>query len=162
MARRLRLLDLFWSEELLAEARTALEQKKQLPPDSARRWVDYLPRNFPGGRIDLNESAPSDLARLTSDPADIHVCALAVAAEADYLFTHDRGYLHDGLSTYGVQVIAPDEFLAPAFDSDPQGMLAVMERVAFSWSGGRTVEELLDTIERAGAPNFADKARGHI
>jgi len=81
-----------------------------------------------------------------------------VAAEADYLFTHDRGYLHDGLSMYGVQVISPDEFLAPAFDSDPQGMLAVMERVASSWAGGRPAEELLDTIERAGAPNFTQRA----
>ncbi len=55
-ARRLRLLDLFWPEELLAEARTSLEQKKPLPPESARRWVDYLPRNFPDGWIDLDES----------------------------------------------------------------------------------------------------------
>lgn len=36
-ARRLRLFDLFWSEELLAEARTSLEQKKRLPPEAARR-----------------------------------------------------------------------------------------------------------------------------
>ncbi|HEX4837962.1 MAG TPA: hypothetical protein VFV03_05505 [Solirubrobacteraceae bacterium] len=46
-ARDLRVLDMFWSEELLAEARRSLEEKKRLPPASAQRWVDYLPRNFP-------------------------------------------------------------------------------------------------------------------
>jgi predicted nucleic acid-binding protein len=121
-ARRLRLLDLFWSEELLVEARTSLEQKKRLPPEAARRWVGYLPRNFPNGGIDLDESpAVPDLASLSTDPADAHVCALAVAANADYLFTHDRGYLSDGLAHYRVRVIAPDEFLAPTFDADPEG-----------------------------------------
>jgi predicted nucleic acid-binding protein len=48
------------------------------------------------------------------------VCALAVAANADCLFTHDRGYLSDGLARYRVRVITPDEFLAPAFDPDPE------------------------------------------
>jgi predicted nucleic acid-binding protein len=162
-ARRLRLLDLFWSEELLAEARTSLEQKKRLPPEAARRWVDYLPRNFPNGGIDLGESsAVPDLVSLSTDPADAHVCALAIAANADYLFTHDRGYLSDGLARYRVRVIAPDEFLVSAFDADPRGMLAVMELQAASWAGGRPIADLLDTIERAGASLLADRARAHI
>jgi hypothetical protein len=42
IAAELRLLDLFWSEQLLAEAQRSLVEKKQLPADSARRWVDYL------------------------------------------------------------------------------------------------------------------------
>lgn len=63
-----------------------------------------LSRNFPSGRIDLGQASGIDLAGLTSDPADAHVCALAVAAEANYLFTHDRGYLRDGLKRYEVQV----------------------------------------------------------
>ena len=77
---------------------------------------------------------------------------MAIAANADYLFTHDRGYLRDGLARYNVRVIAPDEFLAPAFEADPQGLLAVMELQAASWAGGRPLRDLLDTIERAGAP----------
>jgi predicted nucleic acid-binding protein len=162
-ARRLRLLDLFWSEELLVEARASLEQKKRLPPESAQRWVDYLARNFPDGGINLDESpAVPDLASLSTDSADAHVCALAIAANADYLFTHDRGYLRDGLQRYRVQVITPDEFLSPAFDADPGGMLAVMELQAASWTGGRPITDLLDTIERAGAPLLADRARAHI
>jgi predicted nucleic acid-binding protein len=161
-AAELRLLDIFWSEQLLEEAQTTLIAKKQLPPDSAGRWVDHLRRNFPTGRIELGEPAVFDLGSLTSDPADAHVCALALAAQADYLFTHDRGYLRDALSGHGVQVVTPDEFLAPAFDADTQGMLGVLKWQANLWAGGRTIEELLDTIERAGAPAFAAKARGYL
>jgi hypothetical protein len=38
LAAELRLLDLFWSEQLLAEAQSSLVEKKQLPAESAQRW----------------------------------------------------------------------------------------------------------------------------
>jgi predicted nucleic acid-binding protein len=161
-ARDLRVLDLFWSEELLTETRKSLEAKKQLSPASAQRWVDYLPQNFPTGRIDLDETVAPDPETLTSDPSDIHVCALAVAAHADYLFTHDRGYLRDALERHGVHVTTPDEFLAPLMNTDAQGMLAVLARQANAWAGGRPIKELLDAVDRAGAPALAAKARAHI
>lgn len=161
-AAQLRLLDLVWSAELLAEAQRSLVEKKGLPPDAARRWVDYLRWSFPAGRVDIEGTPVPDLGSLTSDPADLHVCALAVAARADYLFTHDRGYLRDGLSRYGVQVIAPDAFLADAFDSNTPRMLRRLELQASTWEGGRPIGQLLDAIERAGAPVFAEKAREYL
>jgi predicted nucleic acid-binding protein len=116
IASELRLLDLFWSEELLAEARRSLVAKKGLAVEVAQRWVDYLPQSFPTGNTSLDKvPAAVDLASLTTDPADHHVCALAVASGADYLFTHDRGYLREGLRRFDVNVVAPDEFLVPAF-----------------------------------------------
>jgi len=51
LAARLRLLDLFWSEELLAEAKRSLIHRKGLSDVTAQRWVDYLRQNFP--RVDL-------------------------------------------------------------------------------------------------------------
>lgn len=159
LAAELELLDLVWSEQLLVEAQTALIEKKGLPRDAAQRWVDYMRRNFPAGGINPEHASVPDPGTLTSDPADIHMCALALAAKVDYLFTHDRGYLRNALSNHGVQVLTPDEFLAPAFDSDPQGLLDVLKLQASAWMGGRPVGELLDAIERAGAPAFADKAR---
>jgi len=57
VARRLRLLDLFWSEELLAEARTTLEQKKQLSPDSAAV-----------GRLSTAETSQAGVLTTTSLP----------------------------------------------------------------------------------------------
>jgi predicted nucleic acid-binding protein len=47
-------------------------------------------------------SAEVDLAALTSDPDDHHVCALTIAGHAELLLSHDRGYLRDGLAAHGV------------------------------------------------------------
>jgi predicted nucleic acid-binding protein len=161
LAAELRLLDLFWSEQLLDEAKKALEEKKQLPSEPARRWVDYLRLSFPAGGMSVDPNA-SDIVDLTRDPGDAHVCALAVAVHADYLFTHDRGYLRDGLGRHGVQVLAPDEFLSDLLDSDARGTLEILELQASTWAGGRTIDELLDALERAGAATFARKARDLI
>ncbi len=87
------------------------------------------------------------------------MCALVVAAHADYLFTNDSGYLLDGLGRHGVQVLAPDEFLVNVLDSDTRGVLEVLELAASAWAGGKPVGELLDALERAGAATFARKAR---
>jgi hypothetical protein len=95
VSRRLELLDLVWSDELLAEARGSLVAKKGLSEDAAARWVGYLPQNFPNGKTNLTGAAAGglDLSAFTDDPDDHHVCRLAIASDAAYLFTHDRGYL---------------------------------------------------------------------
>lgn len=49
VAKRLELLDLVWSEELLAEARRSLVERKGLSEDAAAGWAGYLPQNFPDG-----------------------------------------------------------------------------------------------------------------
>lgn len=162
VAVQLRLLDLFWSEQLLTETQRSLIEKKGLPAESAGRWVEYLRRSFPAGRVAIERAELPDLTSLTRDPGDNHICALALAAKADYLFTHDRGYLRDALSRYGVRVTAPDDFLAAAFDADPRGLLGRLELQASTWAGGRPIERLIDTIERAGAPVFAGKVRAHL
>ncbi|HET8863342.1 MAG TPA: hypothetical protein VFM94_08845, partial [Solirubrobacterales bacterium] len=87
VAQRLGLLDLVWSEELLAEARRSLIEKKGLSEDAAARWVGYLSQNFPDGKTDLTGAAASvDLSVLTDDPDDHHVCRLAITSGAAYLF----------------------------------------------------------------------------
>lgn len=160
VAGRLRLIDLVWSKELLTEAKQALIQRKGLAEDVAQRWVDHLSQTFPAGETDISETLRSvDLDTLTSDPDDHHVCALAIASGADYLFTHDRGYLVERLAGYGVEVTDPDTFLASALDEQPQTMLDLLEIQASLWAGGRPIVELLAALERAGATTFAEKAR---
>lgn len=162
LAAQLRLLDLFWSEQLLTETQRSLIENKHLPVDAARRWVEYLRRSFPEGGIDIEQADLPDLSSLTRDPDDQHICALALAAKADYLLTHDRGYLREGLGCYGVRVAAPDEFLTAAFDADPRGVLGRLELQASTWAGGRPIEELIDAIDRAGAPAFAARLRARL
>lgn len=114
---------------------------------------------LPDGETDLSGAATSvDLSALTDDPGDHHVCRLAIASGAAYLFTHDRGYLRSALQGRGVEVTAPDSFLTAAFDEASEGFLDLLERQAADWAGGRPINELLTAIERAGAEGFAGKA----
>ncbi len=154
----LRLLDLTWSDELLAEAKRSLMRGKGLSEEVARRWVGYLPQSFPAGRTDIAEALRSgELASLTVDPDDRHVCALAIASEADYLFTRDRSYLREALRARGIEVAEPDGFLTSALEEQPRAMRDLLELQASAWAGGRLLEELLDAIDRAGAARFADR-----
>jgi predicted nucleic acid-binding protein len=154
------LLDLVWSRELLAEAKQALMQRKGLDDDAAQRWVDYLSEHFPGGETDITHTLRStELDALSRDPGDRHVCALAIASDAAYLFTHDRGYLADGLASRGVEVTDPDSFLTPVLEDQPQALLELLEMQASTWAGGRPIADLLDALERAGAITLAERAR---
>jgi predicted nucleic acid-binding protein len=158
-----RRFDLLWSDDLLAEAKGKLIEEKALSSAVAERWVGLLAENFPVGRVEIADAlAGLDFAALTVDPGDHHVCALAVAGNADYLITRDQGYLPDGLRRHGVEVVAPDDLLCCALDDQPQAVLDILEFQAGEWGGGRPVSALLEAFERASAPNFAAHARAEL
>jgi predicted nucleic acid-binding protein len=155
-----RLFTLIWSDELLAEARSALLRGKAISEQAADRWVGYLSGSFPDERIDIEQAkALPAVSAATSDPGDQHVCALAIAGRADTLITSDRGYLLGVLQDHGIAVARPDEVLAAAFDEQPQAVLRVLDAQAAAWAGGKPVEDLLDAIARAGASSFAASVR---
>jgi len=89
----------------------------------------------------------------------IHVCALAVASNADYLFTADRSYLRDKLANIGVTTMHPDGFLVQLLDHEPSAVLDTLEAQASAWAGSRSITELIDALERASATQFAACAR---
>lgn len=151
----LRLFDLLWSEELLAEARRSLVEKKRLSEEVAARWVAYLSQGFPAGRVDISTVPPDlDLRSLTRDPEDAHVCALAIAGNAEYLFTFDRAYLKDPLRLHGVEVPDLDEFLVRKCEEQPEAFRQMVEEQADNWGGGRPVGDLLAALKRANVPEF--------
>lgn len=160
VASRLELLQLAWSNELLAEAKRTLMQRKGLTEDAAQRWVEYLTANFPDGETDITQALGStEIRSLSEDHDDLHVCALAIASDSKYLFTHDHGYLRDRLARHGIEVTDPDSFLTSTLEDQPEAMLELLELQARTWAGGRPVTELLDALERAGTGAFANTAR---
>lgn len=88
--------------------------------------------------------------------------AAKVAGDADYLITRDQGYLPGGLRGHGVEVVAPDDLLCRALGDQPQAVLDVLELQAGEWGGGRPVATLLEAFERAGAAEFAGRARTEL
>lgn len=155
-----RLFDLVWSEVLLDEAKSSLMKRKGLSADAAQAWVGHMRREFPSGDVDLTGVPEGfDLASMTRDSGDVHVCALAIAGSADLLFTFDRGYLKEPLREHGVEVPDIDRFLIAQCKEQPQAMARIVEAQADVWSGGRPLEELLAAFERANVPGFASALR---
>ena len=64
----LRLFDLLWSEELLAEVRRSLVEKKGLSEEVAARWVGYLSQGCPVGRVDISTVPRTTAATVPSLP----------------------------------------------------------------------------------------------
>lgn len=155
-----RLFDLIWSEELLNEAKSSLIERKGLSADVAQAWVGHMRREFPSGGVDIADvPGDLDLATMTRDPDDVHICALAIAGSADLLFTFDRGYLKEPLRDHGVEVPDVDGFLIGQCEEQPQVMTRVVEAQAEVWSGGRPLEELLAAFKRANVPGFVAALR---
>lgn len=160
LASELRLLTLIWSDELVAEAERVLVERKPLEPAAARRWVGYLREAFPDGCIDLAcRMSALDLSRMTSDPADEHIAKLAIVGNADLLIAGDRSYDGAALQEHGIELQTPDTFLRAAFDAEPEPVLDVLHEQVGVWGGGRPIGQLIDAIERAGAPTFAAHVR---
>jgi hypothetical protein len=59
-------------------------------------------------------------------------------------------------------VVRPEQFLLTAFEEQPQAILAVLELQAETWAGGRSIGELLDALERAGAGQFVSVVRARL
>jgi len=97
-----------------------------------------------------------DVATLTRDPKDVHVCALAIAGNAELLFTFDRGYLKEPLREHGVEVPGLDGFLVDQCKQQPEVFVRIVERQANAWDGGHPVAELLAAFSRANVPRFAE------
>lgn len=153
-------LDLIWSDESVAEARASLINYKGLKPEAADAWVGHLKREFPDGRVDISAVPEEiDLSALTKDDGDQHICALAIAGDASYVFTHDRGYLQEPLAALGIAVMRPDLYLTDLLDESDQALMVIVRQQAAQWGGGRPVSELLDALERAQVPTFAAKMR---
>lgn len=100
-----------------------------------------------------------DLASLTADPDDKHVCALAIVGGADLLITADTGYDVAALAERGIALVRPDACLVRFHHEVPRAVGEALVRQAAAWGGGRTLTELLDALDRAGAPTFAARVR---
>jgi predicted nucleic acid-binding protein len=156
------LFEIAWSDELLAETKQALIERKPVSEPIAERWVSYLRAAFPEGRVDIAATGRDvNLTELTDDPDDEHVCALAIAAAPSILITFDHGFHAEALAHHQVTVTHPDDYLAPLCDEQLDPLLAIIEHQAAAWHS-RPVPQLIDALERAGAPRLANRLRAQV
>jgi predicted nucleic acid-binding protein len=159
LASELRFINLIWSDELLAEAARVLTERKPMDAAVAARWVNYMRVAFPNGKIEITDMDPNvRLDAMTVDIDDQHVCALAIAGEADLLITSDKGYNAAALAKHGIQLVTPDAYLKAPLRTTPTTFLRSLLRRLKHGPAGAPWKNY-DAIERAQANEFVSTVR---
>ncbi|WP_224815241.1 RSP_2648 family PIN domain-containing protein [Hasllibacter sp. MH4015] len=106
-----------WSERLLEEwVRAAARNGGAADAQIARAEAAAVGARFPSARIAPGAEAPLWLP----DPADIHVLATAIAAQAEVIVTMNlRDFPAGEVSAHSIRAVHPDAFLMEAWLADP-------------------------------------------
>ena len=148
---------IYWSAEILDEARRNLVGTQRITPEQAVRRFAAMEEAFPEAMVNGHESL---IAAMTNDPKDRHVAAAALKAGAQVIVTanlRDFATLPDG-----VEAQSPDDFLGNLFDLDPEGVVALLrDQAAALKRPPYTFEQLLAALGKT-APEFAATVAAHV
>ncbi|WP_276982074.1 PIN domain-containing protein [Ferrimicrobium acidiphilum] len=104
------LIDLYWSNEILREARQALTAHLKLDSKKVERMLEAFAAAFPDGIVIDHE--PLIYILKLPDPKDRHVLAAAVSAKCDLLVTYNtKDFPPSEASKHDLEVVDVDEAL---------------------------------------------------
>jgi predicted nucleic acid-binding protein len=145
-----------WSDDIVEELhRNLIEVVDSAAVD---RLLEQMTTAFPDAEVTGYRAL---IDRLTCDPKDRHVLAAAVRANAGAIVTFNLTDFPDhSVAEYEVDVIDPDTFLLDLLDLAPGAVIDELSAQAVAnRRAPRTLPQLLDALERAGAAGFADEVR---
>ncbi|WP_202878800.1 PIN domain-containing protein [Ornithinimicrobium ciconiae] len=147
-----------WTEDIMAELLYHL--RKNHPGWNGGRIVavrDQICGTFEAGRV-RDYAGTNESVR---DPGDAHVAAAAIACGADMLLTFD---VDDFVSSDELpyEVWTPDDFFVLVNESSPSLIASCVEKQIQYWSRKREDVDLVEMLQRAHCPKFADVILGHL
>ena len=145
-----------WSADIVDELRRNLAEV--VDPTAVDHLLDQMAAAFPDAEVTGYQSL---LDGLTCDPKDRHVLAAAVRADAAAIVTFNTNDFPDhSVEPFELDVIHPDTFLLDQLDLGPVAVIQeLVQQAAANRRAPKTVPQLLDALERAGVPAFADEVR---
>lgn len=151
----------YWTEDVLAE--TIYHLRRSHPDwDGAKTTSirDLIARTFEGGRVDdfkIDDSFPG------SDTNDRHVHAAAVACQANFLLTCDKGFFvaDQDADAMPYEVYQPDDFFVVVDDNVPHLVRQVTREQTVYWVKRTGRADLASKLIDAGCPEFAERVRSH-
>lgn len=149
-----------WTEKILDEVFTNLSTNRpDLDPRKLTRTRRAMCRAIEDCIVTDYETLIDSIA--LPDPDDRHVVAAAVAAGAQVIVTENlRDFPCSELQKYGIEAQTADDFLCDAIDLSPTRVhQAVTYAAAALKNPPRTVDDILDSLSRCGAPTAAAKLR---
>lgn len=155
-----------WSREILDETRRAiLRIRPNVDPHRLDAMFTGMNRYFSDALVTGYEPL---VAGMTNDEGDRHVLAAAVVGRADVIVTKNlRDFPPSAVEPFKIEVLDPDRFLCLQYDLDPAPLVDVLRRQSAetgrSLGGARlSLEQLLESLRRAGAPAFANCIHRHL
>ena len=150
------LFQLYWSGQILEEARRSLVSSGRMTDEQATRLRSVMEEAFPEAMVTGHEPL---IAAMKNDEKDKHVVAAAVKAGAQVIVTSNLKHFRE--LPEGIEAQSPDDFLCNVFDLDPDGMVElVREQAAALKKPKRSYEELLDGLSKF-VPEFVAALRVH-
>jgi predicted nucleic acid-binding protein len=147
---------LYWSAQILDEARRNLVADGRVTEDGAAKRFGAMQTAFPEAMVTGYEPL---IAAMPNDPKDRHVAAAAVKAGAQVIVTANVRDFVD--LPAGIEAQSPDQFLSNLFDLDPDGVVALLRKQAAALKKPPyTFEQLLAAIGKF-APEFAAMVASH-
>lgn len=150
-----------WTDDLLGELVRVWIENGARSESSARSIASQIRATFPKGEIERGryEHLVDDMPG--KDPDDHPHSAAAVAVAPSVLLTANLDdFPAKALGRRKVAVRHPDDYFADLLADEPEGLLGVLAAMAeHRHRPPTTVEDILDTLHRAGLPCFAAKAR---
>ncbi len=149
----------FWTADIVSELRRSLILHAGLDDDRADRMLASFRSAFSEHEVTGYES----LIDFTTSPDlnDRHVLAAAVRSRASAIVTFNlRHFPPESVEPLEIEVLHPDRFLLDLLDLAPRRVVdALTQRAAEHKREPKTIYGLLDALERAGVPEFADEVR---
>ncbi|WP_431942837.1 PIN domain-containing protein [Micromonospora marina] len=155
-----------WSQDVLAETRRTI---LRLRPDIAPTRLDSMFADMNRAFSDALVAGYEPLIDgMTNHEGDRHVLAAAVIGRADVIVTNNlKHFPAAAVDPLNIEILKPDRFLCLQYDLAPSLMVDVIKRQSADTgrSPGKpslSLDELLQFLGGAGAPNFVEHIQGHL
>lgn len=146
-----------WSADIIEELRRSLAALG-IDLTTIDGLLDQMTSAFPDAEVTGHGVLVDGM---TCHPKDRHVLAAAVRADAGAIVTFNiKDFPDHSVAPFELEVIDPDVFLIDLLDLAPGAVLdELVQQAAANRRAPKTSTQLLDALERAGAPAFADEVR---
>jgi predicted nucleic acid-binding protein len=145
---------LYWSDEILDEARRNLVGRGVMNEEQAERLFSTMRKAFPEAAVNDFESL---IDGMPNHEKDRHVAAAAVKAGAQVIVTFNRKDFRD--LPEGLEAHSPSTFLTDLLDLDPAGVIDLLTKQAAALKRPqKTLDLLLDGLGKT-VPGFVEQVR---
>jgi predicted nucleic acid-binding protein len=154
--------EFLWSDDLLDEWERVITASSKRSAASAAAITGDIRRFFRDGEIERSAYAHDIDDMPSPDPDDRKHIAAAKAGGASVLLTKNaRDFPASPLLQMSIRVLDVDAYLCEQLAASPEQMLWTATRIADEKRRpSMTLNEWLDAVERAGAPEFVARLRG--